>query len=78
MTVAEIIERLTRNYTPETVLACEWTDKETYESYADTEVSDKLWSAIVREYDHAESGSDVIETLDFFRNELDEDGEDEQ
>ena len=76
MTVTEIIERLTRNYAPDTELACEWTDKETYEAHSGNELTDKVWSAVVREYDDSD-GIDAMETLEFYHGEVLENGEDD-
>ena len=56
MKVAEIIERLNRDYTPDTELYIEWWDKEIVESFAnDSEpLSEDNWAQIVERMEDGE------------------------
>ena len=56
MKVQEIIDRLTRDYTPDTELYVEWWDKEIVESFASVEepLSEDQWTEIVERMEDGE------------------------
>lgn len=56
MKVSEIIERLNREYTPDTELYVEWWDKEIVESFVsqDDPISDDDWVRVVEKMEDGE------------------------
>jgi hypothetical protein len=56
MKVAEIIERLNRDYQPDTELYVEWWDKETVESFVsqDDPITDDDWVRVVEKMEDGE------------------------
>lgn len=74
MTVEKLIERLQRNYKPTDVLAYDYMDKETFESYADKKLSDKQWEVIATDFNNTGS-EDFFDTLSWLSSTLEVDNE---
>jgi len=64
-TVAEFIEMLQRFYEPNQVIAFDYTDKETAETYLGGELTEDEWELIVRRYEDmvGDGGNDIIDKL---------------
>ena len=54
MKVQEIIERLNRDYQPDTELYVEWWDKEIVERFADANLLDEEWTQVVERMEDGE------------------------
>lgn len=54
MKVAEIIERLNRNYTPDTELYVQWWDRDIAERFYEGAVSDEEWVEVVEKMEDGE------------------------
>lgn len=64
-TVADFIEMLQTFYKPSDIVAFDFTDRETAETYLGGELTEDQWELIVRRYEDmvGDGGNDIIDKL---------------